>query len=136
MTFDIGAGLDCSFNYSIDGNELGAIPLVWVDTGYRLKGQKSGALQLPELSNGTHYLTVDALCGLYDYHGDPPSAPFTPTFPGSFNYTATWTHTIQFTIDTSTPDPDPNWVEVTRFTGSGHIWNKLGYTQTRKQNFG
>lgn len=119
MTFDIGAGLECSLNYSIDGNDLGAIPLVSVDTGYMLKGQKSGLLQLPELSEGTHYLTIDVLCGLYDYHGNPPGAPFTPTFLGSSDYTATWTHTIQFTIDTSTTDPEANWVEVTRFAGSG-----------------
>ncbi len=109
MTFDIGAGLDCSLNYSIDGKDLGAIPLVWVDTGYISRGQKSGQVKLPELSDGTHYLTIDVLCGLYDYHGvEPPGAPFTPTFPGSSDYIATWTNTIYFTINTTIPE-FPSW---------------------------
>ena len=128
MTFDQGAGIACSLNYSIDGNNRGSIPLVTEDTGFYTKFKKTGLVTLPELSEGSHYLTINVLCGLYDYHGAPPGAPFTPTFPGSSDYIATWTHTIHFKIDTSIVNPDVNWVEVTTLTGVGGIGSTDSFT--------
>lgn len=124
ITFDQGAGLDCSLNCSIDGQDTSIIPVVPIDIGLHTKFQKSGFVKLPELSEGPHYLTIHVFCGLYDYQGaEPPGEPFTPTFPGSSNYTASWSHTIHFTINTSNtiPDSDPNWVEVAKFTGSNQV---------------
>jgi parallel beta-helix repeat protein len=60
-----------------------------------------GLVTLPELSEGSHRLTVYVLCGIYDYHGaNPLGAPFKPTSPGSTDYVASWDHTLYFTIDT------------------------------------
>jgi len=103
LTFDQGAGLHSSLNYSIDGNYKGPIPLVAenLPPGFHIINKKTGLVTLPELSEGLHCLTVNVLCGLYDYHGvNPPGAPFTPTSPGSTDYIASWAHTIYFTIDT------------------------------------
>jgi hypothetical protein len=91
-----------------------------------------GIVRLPELSEGSHSLTIDVLCGLYDYHGaNPPGAPFTPTSPGSSDYIATWTHTIYFTINTTIPEfPfSVNWVEVTRFTENSEFLNRTFTTE-------
>jgi hypothetical protein len=110
LTFNQGVGLRCSLNYSIDRNYNGSIPLVTEDTGFRITYKMTGLVTLPELSEGSHCLTIDVLCGLYDFHGaNPPGAPFTPTSPGSSDYTATWNHTIYFTIDTSIPE-FPSWI--------------------------
>ncbi len=128
MTFDQGAGIACSLNYSIDGNSRGSIPLVSEDTGFHFIFKNTGLVTLPELSEGSHYLTINVLCGLYDYHGAPPGAPFTPTFPGSSDYIATWTHTIHFKIDTFLVNPDVNWVEVTTLTGVGGIGSTDSFT--------
>ncbi len=110
ITFDQGVGLHCSLNYSIDGAHKGVIPLVTEDTGFHIIYKMTGLVTLPELSEGTHWLTIDVLCELDDYQGaNPPGAPFTPTSPGSSDYIATWTHTIYFTIDTSIPE-FPSWL--------------------------
>jgi hypothetical protein len=106
LTFDQGAGLHSSLDYSIDGNYNGPIPLVAEDTsGFHIITKKTGLVALPELSDGEHCLTVNVACRLDDYHGaNPPGAPFTPTSPGSSDYVATWTHRIYFKIDTSIPE--------------------------------
>jgi len=113
LTFDQGAGLHSSLNYSIDGNYKGSIPLVAEDTyGFHLITKKTGLVALPELSEGEHCLTLNVECRLDDYHGaNPPGAPFTPTSPGSSDYVATWTHTIYFTIDASIPE-FPSWTPL------------------------
>lgn len=115
LTFNQGAGISASLNYTMDGIGKGSIPLVNEDTRFHTLFKKSGSVKLPELTEGPHCLTIDVLCGLYDYHGaEPPSAPFTPTYPGSSDYTATWTHTINFTIDTSIPE-FPSWIILPLF---------------------
>ena len=41
-----------------------------------------GSVELPELSEGSHYLTVNELSGIYDYHGaNAPGTPFKPASP-------------------------------------------------------
>jgi hypothetical protein len=116
LTFDKGAGIDCSLNYSIDGNYNGSIPLIAEDyTGFHLIYKMTGLVTLPELSEGPHHLTINVLCGLDDYHGvNPPGAPFKPTYQGSSDYVATWTHTIYFRIDTTIPE-FPSWIILPLF---------------------
>ena len=105
ITFDQGVGLRCSLNYSIDGISNGSIPLSTEDTGFNIIYKMTGLVALPELSEGSHSLTIDVVCRLDDYHGaNPPGAPFTPTSTGSSDYIATWTHTINFTIDPNIPE--------------------------------
>lgn len=102
LTFGVGLGVECSLNYSIDGKYEGTIPLVAKNpTEMHVINEAIGYVTLPELSEGSHRLTVYVLCGIYDYHGaNPPGAPFTPTSPGSADYVASWAHTVYFTIDT------------------------------------
>ena len=110
LTFDQGVGLHCSLNYSVDGADKGSIPLATEDTGFHITYKMTGLVALPELSEGSHNLSIDVSCRLDDYHGaNPPGAPFTPTSPGSSDYIATWTHTIYFTIDASIPE-FPSWL--------------------------
>jgi parallel beta-helix repeat protein len=102
LTFGIGLGVDCSLNYSIDEKYDGPIPLVAKNpTELHIINEATGLVTLPELSEGSHRLTINVLCGIYDYHGaNPPGAPFKPTSPGSADYVASWAHTVYFTIDT------------------------------------
>jgi hypothetical protein len=106
LTFGVGLGVDCSLNYSIDGDHEGPIPLVAQNpTEIHIINKMTGLVSLPELSEGSHCLTVNVLCGIYDYHGaNPLGSPFTPIYPNSSDYIATWAHTIYFTIDTSIPE--------------------------------
>lgn len=116
LTFGAGLGVDCSLNYSIDGEHEGPIPLVAKNpTEIHIINKMISLVTLPELSEGSHCLTVNVLCGIYDYHGaNPLGAPFTPTSPGSSDYIATWVHTIYFTIDTSIPE-FPTWIILPLF---------------------
>jgi hypothetical protein len=120
LTFGAGLGISHHLNYSIDGKYEGPIPLVTkFSDEFHIVNMMTGLIDIPELSDGSHFITINVLCRLNDYHGaNPPGAPFQPTFLGSSNYIATWTHTIYFTIDTSNPklSSSENWVEVTRFT--------------------
>ena len=102
VSFGWGAGSQCSLNYSIDGNYGGPIPLTFGNTtGFQLIGSATGLVQLPELSEGLHRLTIYEEANLKDYHGaNPPGAPFKPTSPGSADYYAAWVDTVDFTINT------------------------------------
>ena len=113
LSFGVGLGVDCSLNFSLDGKYEGPIPLGAKNpTELHVINEAVGLVTLPELSEGSHNLTVNVLCGIYNYHGaNPPGAPFTPTFPGSSDYIATWTYTIFFTIDTSIPE-FPSWTPM------------------------
>ncbi len=116
LTFGAGLGLDHSLTYSIDEEHEGSIPLVAkFPSELHVVNMMTGLVALPELSEGSHFITINVLCSLNNYHGaNPPRPPFTPTSPGSSDYIATWTHTIHFTIDTSIPE-FPSWVIMPLF---------------------
>jgi len=107
LTFGCGAGIQCSLNYSLDGKYEGPIPLVFNNsTGFQLIYLATGLVQLPELSKGSHRLTIYVEGYLYDYHGaNPPGAPFKPTTPNGSDYVASWVDTVDFTIDSSVVAP-------------------------------
>ena len=93
-------GVPCTLNYSIDGINEGVIPLVYVGSEETIFiANMSGTAQLPQLSVGTHCLTITEEANLNDYRGpSPPGAPFTETSAGSGNYFAVWVDTVYFTI--------------------------------------
>jgi hypothetical protein len=100
VTFPCG-GLRYTLTYNIDGKDGGAIPWT-VENSEELHVIYTaiGSVALPELSEGSHCITVTIVCGLYGYLGaNPPGAPFKQTSPDSLNYTATWTDTVYFTIN-------------------------------------
>jgi hypothetical protein len=120
LTFGVGLGVKYSMNYSIDGKHEGPITLVPKNpTELHVINEGIGLVTLPELSEGSHCLTVYLLCGIYDYHGaNPPGAPFKPTYPGSADYTVFYTDTVYFTIDTKSEQeiPEfPSWLILPLF---------------------
>jgi hypothetical protein len=109
VTFPCG-GLHYTLTYNIDGKDEGSIP--WVvdnpNNEVHVIYKAIGSVALPELSEGSHCLTVTIICGLYNYHGaNAPGAPFKPTSPGSSDYEATWTDTVYFTIDVGAGTIEP-----------------------------
>ncbi len=59
VNFGWGEGLQCSLNYSIDGNYGGPIPLVLNNPVFgEIICPANGTVQLPELSDGSHCLTI------------------------------------------------------------------------------
>lgn len=111
LTFGAGLGIECFLNYTIDDKYEGDIPLVLKNpTEMHIVNPATGFVVLPELSEGSHCLTINVLCGLYDYHGvNPPGAPFEPTAPGSADYEATWSDSLYFTVDTGSEDEIPEF---------------------------
>ena len=101
LTFGCGAGIQCSLNYSLDGKYEGPIPLVFNNSaGFHMITPATGLVQLPELSEGSHRLTIYVEADLNDYHGaNPPGAPFKPTTPNGSDYVASWANTVYFVID-------------------------------------
>jgi hypothetical protein len=110
VTFPCG-GLHYTLTYNIDGKDEGSIPWVVENPNeVHVIYKAIGSVALPELSEGSHCLTVTIICGLYGYLGaNPPGSPFKPTSPGGIDYEATWTDTVYFTIasDASTTEPAP-----------------------------
>jgi hypothetical protein len=85
LTFGKGIGMECHLKYSVDGQSYGEIPLsVIPNQELHIVTQTRASLWLPKLSDGLHYLTitVDASSGN--------------------DYQHSWTHTINFRIDTGT----------------------------------
>lgn len=109
LTFGFGLGVKTTFNYTIDG-KYGEDPITFVyknPTELHIINEATGTVKLPELSVGSHVLQINVLSGIYDYHGaNPPSAPFKPSLPGSSNYIASWTHTVYFSVSSSS-SPEP-----------------------------
>jgi hypothetical protein len=108
VTFPFG-GLDYALTYNIDGKNEGSIPWTIDNPNHELHVvyKAIGSMMLPELSEGSHCLTVTIVCGLYGrYGGNPPGAPFKPTSPGSSAYEATWTDSVYFAIDSSASTPN------------------------------
>lgn len=122
-------GLKHMLTYDIDGEYDGHIPLVLEKpTEIHVINPTIGLVVLPELSDGSHRLTIHVVCGLYNYYGaGPPGAPFKPTAPGSSNYEASWTHIIYFTIDSNEPyQPQPPEMKDSTAPTIAHI--SLGNT--------
>jgi len=105
LTFGAGMGLKHTLTYNIDGEYEGSIPLVATKpTELHVVNPTIGVVELPELSDGSHRLTISVVSVLYNYHGaNPPGAPFKPTAPGSSDYEASWTHIVYFTVDSDEP---------------------------------
>jgi hypothetical protein len=102
LTAVVGLGIDCTINYNIDNQHIGRVPYTAMfPDELHVQNKVKGTVNLPELTEGTHNLTIQVVCTLNDYHGaNPPGPPFTP-IPNSTDYIATWIDTIQFTINIS-----------------------------------
>ncbi len=108
LTFGWGVGLQCSLNYSVDGQYEGSIPLTFNESasqGFQMFMLETGLVPLPELSAGSHRLTICVEADVSDSDSlRPPGAPFRETAPGSGNYVALWVDSVDFTIAASDGD--------------------------------
>lgn len=107
LTFGWGVGLQCSLNYSVDDKYDGKIPLTFnqsASQGFQMIVMETGTVQLPELSAGSHRLTIYVEADVNDSAVYPPGAPFKETAPDSGNYVALWIDSVDFTIASSASD--------------------------------
>jgi hypothetical protein len=90
LTFGKGMGLECHLSYSIDGQSYGEFPLAVIpNQGQHVVTYTTGLVQMPTFKDGLHSVTlqVDASGG---------------------NYAHSWTHTVNFIVDTGSPIATPH----------------------------
>jgi hypothetical protein len=88
LNFSKGMGMDCNLSYSLDGQSSHDIPLTVIPgQELHITTETEASLQLPQLSDGTHCLTI-----IVNASAD-----------GS--YTHSWVHTVYFTVQTGNPTP-------------------------------
>ena len=104
VTFPSSA-LRYSLNYDIDGKYEGPVPYgIANPTEVHVVYEARGTVKLPELSDGSHRLTVTIECSVDIYGGNAPGAPFKPTTPNGTHFVATWADAVYFTIDSDEPN--------------------------------
>lgn len=107
LTVGQGLGIKYSLTYSVDGTYVGDVPLTALKPNeLHVVNPTAGYVLLPELSEGTHNLTLKVTASITTSSPNPPGPPFKPTTPGGPYYQADWQDTITFTIDTHAQPPD------------------------------
>ena len=127
LTFGCGSGLQCSLNYSVDNEYTGSIPLTINESGsqgFQMIIPETGLVQLPELSGGSHSLTIYVEADLNDYNGaNPPGAPFKESAPCSTNYIASWIDKVDFAITSGENTTDLSPPKVTNLSIENQTYN-------------
>ena len=109
LTAEVGIAINCTITYSIDNKHQGTVPLKEVYPGeLHVINQVKGTVSLPELSQGTHNLTLRVVCILNNGQGSATMDryPFIPECENITKYHATWIDTIHFTIQTDQQIPE------------------------------
>jgi len=112
VTFSYG-GLRYDLTYNLDGATEGSIPMGEYqppNNEFHLINTAYAWVTLPELGDGPHSVTVTLVARVHYSGGGKPSAPFQPTSPGSSEYSATWSDTVQFNVradESYEPQPHP-----------------------------
>ncbi len=84
LTFGKGTGLQCTLSYSIDDQNYNEIPLTVLPVqDQHIITQTAASLWLPKLEDGSHCIVINVNAS-------------------EGNYQHSWTHTIYFSVDTST----------------------------------
>ncbi len=107
VTFTYG-GLRLDLTYNLDGVAEGSIPMGEYrppNNEFHLVNTVYAWVNLPELSDGPHSVTVTLVAHVHYSGGGKPSAPFQPTSPGSSEYSATWSDTVKFSVYADEPYP-------------------------------
>ncbi len=102
VTFTYG-GLRYDLTYNLDGVTEGSIPMGEYrppNNEVHLINTVYAWVNLRELSDGPHLVTVMLVAYVHYTGGGKPRAPFQPTSPGSSEYSASWSDTVQFNVDT------------------------------------
>jgi hypothetical protein len=109
VTFPVG-GLKYTLTYTLDGNDEGSIPWSVNNPNNELHVvyEAVGSVNLPELSQGPHQIVVTLQVDVHQNGPNPPNGAFKPISPGSLDYQAIWTDTVDFTVESiNTPDTKP-----------------------------
>jgi hypothetical protein len=101
VTFPCG-GLKYTLTYTLDGNDQGSIPWKVNNPNNELHVvyQSIGSVNLPELSEGPHHIVVNLQVAVHQNGLNPPNGAFQPVSPGSLDYQAVWTDSVDFTVRT------------------------------------
>lgn len=105
VTFTYG-GLRYDLTYNLDGVTEGSIPMGEYrspDNKIHLINTVYAWVTLPELSDGPHSVTVTLVASVHYSGGGKPNAVFQPISPGSSEYSATWSDTVQFSVYADEP---------------------------------
>jgi hypothetical protein len=123
IDFGYGMGVHCELTYDVDGVYNGPIPLVITNPDeLHVVNPTTGTVGLPQLSEGSHCLTITVTASLNGYHGaNPPGSPFKPTGV-SGNYEAIWVTSVYFTIDTNGQSTDKTPPVITDLTISNQTY--------------
>jgi hypothetical protein len=93
-TFNCPKGVQCSLNFSIDGQDQGGLPWSLNPNSIAIPEYYTvnGSFQLPQLPNGSHQLSI----GIDEEVSNSSGILINRT---------TWVNTVYFTIDSSQPTP-------------------------------
>jgi hypothetical protein len=103
VTFCYG-GLRYSLTYNLDGETEGTIPMGEYrppNNEFHVVNTAFAWVELPELSDGAHSVTVTLVAHVHYGGGGKPGAPFQPETPGSSEYVASWTDMVRFSVSSS-----------------------------------
>ena len=109
VTFPFG-GLHYMLTYTLDGNNEGSIPWAINNPNNELHVvyEAIGSVNIPELSEGPHHIVVTLQVDVHQNGPNPPNGAFKPISPGSLDYQAVWTDTVDFTVEPiNTPETQP-----------------------------
>ena len=117
LTAGVGLGINCTINYNIDNKHQGNVPWVPLQPDeLHVINKVAGTVALPELTEGTHNITIQVVCTLNNPSGVTISRYlFIPECSNITDYTATWTDIIHFTINTqktNTIPEFPSWMPL------------------------
>jgi hypothetical protein len=131
-------GVKTSVKYSIDSTYEGAVPLIFnSSTELHMFALATGIVQLPELSKGSHRLTIYQEAALLDFHGaNTPAPPYKQTAPGSSDYIASWTVSVDFFINSNAVIKESNPPTITNLSIENKTYNEnsipLNFTVNEK----
>ena len=115
-----------SVKYSIDSAYEGVVPLILNGSAeLHMFALATGIVQLPELSKGSHRLIIYQEAALLDVHGaNTPAPPFKQTAPGSADYVASWTVSVDFFINSSAVMKEPTPPTITNLSIENKTYNE------------
>jgi hypothetical protein len=119
-------GVQTSVKYSIDSTYEGDVPLIFNSSAeLHMFALATGTVQLPELSKGSHRLTIYQEAALLDFHGaNPPAPPYKQTAPGSSDYVASWAVSVDFFINSSAVTKEPTPPTITNLSIENKTYNE------------
>jgi hypothetical protein len=109
VTFSVGE-LKYTLTYTLDGSDEGSIPWTVNNPNNELHVvyEAIGSVNMPELSEGPHHIVVTLQVDVHQNGPNPPNGAFKPISPGSLDYQAIWTDTVDFIVEPiNTPDTQP-----------------------------